>query len=83
MSKYEKSRDLWDQELANGNYKSIRQGWQKGKDNQRHNTRKFSEQKGRYESLDLKDQVTMSSMSGKKREKETYLEMHPNKMSEI
>lgn len=55
MSKYEKSRDLWDQELANGNSKSIKQGRQKGEDNQRHNTRKFSEQKGRYESLDLKD----------------------------
>ena len=54
-------------ELANGNSKSIKQERQKGEDNQRHNTRKFSEKKGRYESLDLKDQVTMSSMSGKKR----------------
>lgn len=51
-------------ELANGNSKSIKQERQKGEDNQRHNTRKFSEKKGRYESF---DQVTMSSMSGKKR----------------
>lgn len=54
-------------ELANGDSKSIEQEQQKGEDNQRHNTRKFSEKNRRYASLDLKDQVTVSSMSGKKR----------------
>ena len=83
MSKYEKSRDLWDQELANGNSKSIRQGWQKGEDNQRHNTRKFSEQKERYESLYLKDQLNNEQYEWKKKKRETYLEIHPNEMSEI